>query len=107
VNKTYTETRPTLAKTEADAATDHDGNRLAILGAQYASYGDYPKGIALIQAALKKGGLRHPEDTKLSLAMAYLQAGNKPQAVATLKTVGGNEGAGDIARLWLLHLSRA
>jgi len=104
VNKTYTQVLPTLPKTEADAATDHDGNRLALLGAQYASYGNYDKGIVLLLAALHKDQLRHPDDTKLALALAYLKAGQKPKAIATFKTVGGTEGAGDIAKLWLLYL---
>jgi tetratricopeptide (TPR) repeat protein len=93
-----------LPKTEADAATDHDGNRLALVGAQYASYGNYDKGIVLLLAALHKDQLRHPDDTKLALALAYLKAGQKPKAIATFKTVGGTEGAGDIAKLWLLYL---
>ncbi len=106
VNKTYAQILPTLTKTEADAASDHDGNRLAMLGAQYVSYGNTDKGIVLLLAALRKDQLRHPEDTKLSLALAYLKAGQKPKAIATFRTVGGNEGAGDLAKLWLLYIGR-
>ncbi len=107
VNKTADSTLPTLTKTEAEAATDHDGNRLALLGEQYVSYGNTDKGIVLLLAGLHKDALRHPEDVKLSLALAYVKAGQKPKALAAFKAVGGNEGAGDIAKLWLLYIGRS
>ena len=73
-------------------------NKLLGIGAEYVSYGQFDHGISLIQNAIKRDQLRHPEDAKLMLGLAYLKAGKKPQAVQTLKTVGGTEGAADIAK---------
>ncbi len=107
VDKTYAEEQPKLAGREAEAQSSHDGNLLAALGEEYASYGQYPHGIALITAALKKGGLRHPDDTRLHLGLIYLHAGQKPAAVQVLRTVGGTEGAAEIARLWIVQIGHA
>jgi len=95
-----------LGKDDADAATDHDGNRLVALGEQYVSFGNYAKGIAMIEAGLRKDDLRHPEDTKLHLAIALLKSGNKPAAIAEFRAVRGTDGAADLASLWLLHAGR-
>jgi tetratricopeptide (TPR) repeat protein len=107
VNKTYASEKATLAGREAEAQASHDGNLLASLGEEYVSYGDYPKGIALMKAGLQKGGLRHPDDTRLHLGLAYLNAGQKAAGVATLRTVGGKEGAAEVARLWILKSAHA
>ncbi len=106
VEKTYAAELPKLPAREADARSQHDGNPLVTLGEEYASYGQYDKAIALIQDGIKKGGLRHPEDTKLHLGLAYLHAGQKAAAVKMLRTVGGTEGAAEIARLWILQIGR-
>jgi tetratricopeptide (TPR) repeat protein len=101
VEKTYASEKATLAGREADARASHDGNLMAALGEEYASYGD-PKGIALMTAGIRKGGLRHPDDTRLHLGLAYLRAGQKAPAMQVLRTVDGKEGASDVARLWIM-----
>jgi hypothetical protein len=105
VNKTYASELPQLAGREADAQSNHDGNPLAALGEEYVSYGQVPKGVALIQAALRKDQLRHPEDTKLHLGLAYYKEGQKAQALQVLKSVGGTDGGPDVARLWILLIN--
>ena len=105
VTKTYNDDLKLLPQQEKDADGDHDGNKLIGIGAEYVSYGQFDHGISLIQTAIKRDQLRHPEDAKLILGLAYLKAGKKPQAVQVLKTVGGTEGAGDIAKLWVLYVS--
>ena len=45
-------------------------------------------------------------DAKLHLAIAYLLAGDNAKAQATLKTVSGNDGTADLARLWALYARR-
>jgi outer membrane protein assembly factor BamD (BamD/ComL family) len=87
-------------ETEANAAKD--GNALVTLGEKLAANGQAEKGIALMEAGIKKGGLRRPEDAKLHLGLAYIQAGHKPKGVQTLKTVQGNDGVADLARLWVI-----
>jgi len=106
VDKTYASMKAQLGHDDADAATDHDGNRLLALGETYVSYGMFDKGIPMMEAALHKDELRHPEDAKLQLGLAYLKQGNKKKAVAELRTVGGNEGVADVAQLWILHIGK-
>ncbi len=107
VNKTYASELATLPGREAEAQASHDGNLLASLGEEYASYGQYPKGIALMEAGIRKGGLRHPDDTRLHLALAYMNSGQKARAIQMFHTVGGKEGAAEIARLWLLQIAKS
>ena len=92
-------TLPQLAH-EADAA--RDGLPWVKLGEADASYGRYDDAIAAYQKGLQKGGLKHPEDARLHLGIAYLQAGQKDKAQATLGAVTGTDGARDLAQLWLL-----
>jgi tetratricopeptide (TPR) repeat protein len=106
VDKSYAQMQTQLGKDDADAETDHDGNRLLGLGETYVSYGMFDKGIPMMEEAIRKDELRHSEDAKLQLGLAYLKAGNKKKAVAELRTVGGTEGVGDLAQLWILHIGK-
>jgi len=105
--KRYAEGKGSLDKAEADAEASHEGNQLVRLGYNYVGYGQAAKGISLMEQGIKKGGLSRPEDAKLHLGIAYLQAGQKAKALQVLKTVGGNDGAADLARLWSLQARRA
>ncbi len=107
VNKNYATELKALPSREADAQSSHDGNLAASLGDEYVGFGQFDKGIALMQTGLKKGGLRHPDDTKLHLGLAYMKAGKKAAAVQVLRGVGGKEGQAEIARLWILQISKA
>jgi hypothetical protein len=103
VEKTYAANLAALPAQITDAEGDHDGNRLLGFGEEAVSYGQYDKGIQAMLTAMQKDELRHPEDAKLQLGLAYLKAGKKPLAIKTLRSVGGNEGAADIAKLWVLY----
>ena len=81
---------------------DKDGNVLVNNGAAYVAFGEVDKGIAQIEQGLSKGGLKRPEDAKLHLGLAYLQANNKSKAAQIFKTVQGNDGTSELARLWEL-----
>jgi hypothetical protein len=59
-----------------------------------------------MEEGIKKGGLKRPEDAKLLLGVAQIQAGSKSRAVQTLKTVHGADGAADLAKLWTLIAQR-
>jgi hypothetical protein len=73
------------------------------VGYAYVSLGEVDKGIALIEKGIAKGGLKRPEDAKLRLGMAQLQSAKfKAKATQTLRSVTGNDGAADIARLWIV-----
>ena len=103
VEKTYAADKADLGKQDAAAQSDHDGNALFALGDTYASFGMYDKGLPMMEQGLVKDDLRHPEDDKLELALAYWSAGQKAKALAALKKVGGADGTADLAQLWLLR----
>jgi hypothetical protein len=103
IQRSLDESLKNRAKDEADARAAKDGNDLVKVGLNYVYEGKADKGLPLIQQGIKKGGLKRPEDAKLRLGEAQLQAGHKQQGVTTLRTVQGNDGAADIARLWVLH----
>jgi tetratricopeptide (TPR) repeat protein len=107
VNKAYTDGKAALGKEDANAATDHDGNHLLALGETYVSYGDFARGLPMMEQGIAKDDLRHPEDAKLQLGIAYWKAGQTPKALAELRSVGGNEGVADVAALWMLRIKSA
>jgi hypothetical protein len=53
-----------------------------------------------MQKGIAKGGLKRKDDAYLHLGIAYLRAGQKGKAAQAFKSVGGTDGAADIARLW-------
>ncbi len=92
---------------EKEANASADGNALVKLGYQVASNGQAAKGISLIEAGIKKGNLRRPEDAKLYLGIAQFQAGQKAKAVPTLRSVKGTDGVADLASLWALFAQKS
>lgn len=102
-NKSLDEANKGAAAAEADAKQAKDGNAAVNLGYAYVTAGKFDQGIALIEDGIKKDGLKRPDDAKLHLGLAQLQAGKKAAAVKTLKTVQGNDGTADIARYWVVY----
>ncbi len=90
---------------DADKAKTGDG--LVNAGFNYVLNGKFDKGLALMDQGLKKGGLRHPEDSKLHYGIALYLAGDKARAVQVLRSVQGNDGVADIAHLWAVHAGKA
>jgi hypothetical protein len=88
-----------LAK-EADAAAT--GLPWVKLGEAYASHGQHDNAIAAFQKGIQKGGLKYPEDAKLHLGVAYLEAKQAAKAKDVLGSVSGADGVEDLARLWLI-----
>jgi len=101
------EAKKTAADDEKAALAAKDGNDLVTIGFNQVFEGQKAKGVQLIQQGIAKGGLKRPEDAKLHLAIAQLMAGDNGKAQATLKTVSGNDGTSDLARLWSLYARRA
>lgn len=95
------ESKSAIAGQASEAAAQKTGDDLVKVGYAYVTLGEADKGIGLIEQGIAKGGLKRPEDAKLRLGMAQLQR-NKAKAVQTLRSVGGNDGAADIARLWVI-----
>jgi tetratricopeptide (TPR) repeat protein len=93
--------------TLAAARAEHDGNRLQALAEEIASLGDPARAVPLMLEAQRKDALRHPDIARLHLGLAYLQAGQKAQAIQTLRSVNGADGTRDLAQLWILKIERS
>lgn len=99
--KEESELRAKLETQAAEAETFKEGDALVKVGYSYVSLGEVDKGIALIQKGIAKGNLKRPEDAKLRLGLAQLQQPKTKQAgIQTLRSVKGNDGSQEIARLW-------
>jgi tetratricopeptide (TPR) repeat protein len=102
INKTVVDSKATLDKRAAEAKTEKTGEDLVSVGTEYASLGQYDEAVSLIQQGIAKDALKRPEDAKLRLGVAMLQAGKgKAKAVQVLRTVQGADGAPDVARLYI------
>nr|WP_315468556.1 hypothetical protein [uncultured Undibacterium sp.] len=99
-NKQAADDAKSLDAGEASAKAAKTGLGMVNMGYNFVTYGQFERGIALIEAGLAKGGLKNPEEAKLHLGMAYHKAGNKAKAAEILKTVQGNDGAVELARYW-------
>jgi hypothetical protein len=106
VGKTVPDDQAGLDAKAAAAKAAPDGIALVQTGMDYVGYKQFDKGIPLIEAGIAKGGLKHPDDAKLHLGYAYLQAGQKSKAIQALKSVQGTDGAADLARLWLIYANQ-
>lgn len=100
VNKKALEDQKSLGEGDAQAETAKTGVAQVNTGYNYVANGKFDKGIPMMEAGIAKGGLKRPEDDKLHLGIAYLQAGNRSKAVQVFKTVQGGDGTADLARLW-------
>ncbi|RZJ11353.1 MAG: hypothetical protein EOP39_06545 [Rubrivivax sp.] len=98
--KKIAEAKAAAAASEKAAADAKDGNEFVKLGLANAFGGNTQKGIEQIQQGIEKGNLKRPEDAKLHLGLAYQLAGDTAKAHAAWRSVKGNEGAADLARLW-------
>ena len=77
---------------------------LAKIGEAHMSYGDYPKAIEVLQAALTKG-IASPEEAafaRLHLGIAQYRAGQADAARATWAEVKSDNGATVLAQNWTL-----
>ena len=95
-----------LAAEEAALTKAGDNTGLLNLGYGLVQSGQADKGLKMMEAAIKAGGLKQPEDAKLRLGEAYAAAGKKSQAISTLKTVGGKDGTAELARYWIMAINR-
>jgi hypothetical protein len=102
----HAEDRQRSAEIVREAREAKDGNDLLRIGMDRVYGGEAAQGLQLMQQGIAKGDLKRPEDARLHLGIAYLVAGDPAKALATLKTVAGNDGTGDLARLWSLYARR-
>jgi hypothetical protein len=92
----------TQAEGERAAAQRKSGDALIATGLNYVGYGQYDKGIALIQQGIAKGQLKQPGDAMLHLGYAQMRAGKIDDARASFKGVTAQDGSASLAQLWML-----
>jgi hypothetical protein len=107
VDKKVAETAAAQAEDEKQALAAKDGNGLVNVGMGLVLNGQAARGLQLMQQGIAKGGLKRPEDAKLHLGIAQIAAGDNAKAQTTLRSVTGNDGTADLARLWALYARRA
>ena len=92
-----------LKAIQADAkeAVGKGADAMVAVGYNLVIDGRNDQGLQLMEQGIARGGLKHPDDAKLHLGLAYLSAGNKAKALQVLKTVQGSDGAADLAKLWI------
>jgi len=101
--KKIAEAKAATAANEKAAEGAKDGNALVALGLANAFGGQAKKGIEQIEQGIAKGNLKRPEDAKLYLGLAHLQAGETSKAQSVWRSVKGTDGAADLARLWVIQ----
>jgi hypothetical protein len=89
-----------IALAEAELAKSKDSSAMVNLGYHYVTAGQFDKGIPLIEQGIQKGDLKRPDEAKLHLGLAYVQADKKSKALQTFKTVQGTDGTAELAHLW-------
>ena len=96
-----------LPKEEAEAEAAKDGNGLVAAGLSYLANGQAAKAAQLLQRGIDRGGLKRPDDARLHWGVALVRAGDKSHAAEAFRAVQGADGTADLARLWLVQISRS
>jgi hypothetical protein len=97
------ENKAAQAEAEKTAEADKAGDALVTLGLAQVFRGEAAHGLKLVEAGIAKGNLKRPDDAKLYQGLALYTAGDAHKAQAAWRGVKGNDGAADVARLWLIH----
>ena len=105
VRKDLAEDRRDRAGDMVEAKKAHTGEALLNIGFNDVLNGNAAAGLPRMERGLQQGGLAHPEDGRLHLAIAYWMAGDDARAIAAFRRVGGTDGAADLARLWAVHVA--
>lgn len=104
--RTLTEHLKSDAASEAGLLAKKDADGLAALGMARVDDGQAERGLALMNRALAMRDLKHPDEARLHLGIACARAGKTSAALAAFKSVRGKDGAADLARYWIMRLSR-
>jgi tetratricopeptide (TPR) repeat protein len=101
VLKSQAQSAAGLAKDVEQAQAAKSGDELVKVGTIYHSMGQHDKAIELIEKGIAKGGLKRPDDARLRLALAMAAAPkSKAKGLQALRSVGGNDGTAEVARLY-------
>ncbi|MBP6108394.1 MAG: hypothetical protein KA484_00775 [Rhodocyclaceae bacterium] len=104
--KAIAEDTKTLGQDDAKAAAAATGDAQLNTGLNYVFRGQSDKGLPMMDAAIKKGGFKRPDEAKMLYGMAQVIAGQKAKAVETLRSVRGTDGTAELSRLWILIAQR-
>jgi hypothetical protein len=103
VTRDLTQDKSTIAASAHEAAGQPTGDPLVNTGMDYIGFGQYDKGLPLMQQGLAKGGLKYPDLAQLRYGAALVQAGHREEAAKALAAVHGNDGTADLAKLWAIR----
>ncbi len=92
--------RKTMVADTAAALKKPDGLALFNIGLNMVGMQQFEKGVELMEKGIAKGIARRPEDARLRLGVAYIQAGQNDKALQTLASVSGPEGLTELVRYW-------
>ncbi len=95
--------RATLDQQAKEAEKAPQGQRDVGMGEAFLSYGRIDDAITTIERGIKKGGVTDMDEANISLGMAYLEKGQKEQAIQAFKAVKPDSRWSDLAQLWALH----
>jgi tetratricopeptide (TPR) repeat protein len=96
--------KASLAAETASVLAKGDASVIAAIGEAHLTYGDYPKAIEVLQAALAKGipDAGEADAARLHLGIAQMQAGDKDAARTTWASVKTNNSVAALAQSWIL-----
>ncbi len=92
--------RKTMVADTAAALKKPDGVALFNIGLNMVGMQQFDKGLELMEKGIAKGIARRPEDARLRLGVAYIQAGQNDKVLQTLASVSGPEGLTELVRYW-------
>jgi hypothetical protein len=96
-----------ITQAAIDAAGVPGGNDLVKVGTVYASMGQTDKAVELIEKGIAKGDLKRPDDAKLRLALALVQAPKtRAKGLQMLRGVSGSDGTADVAKLYAVMVQQ-
>jgi hypothetical protein len=92
-----------LSRVESEAKSAKSGDLLIKLGQDYCGQAQGKDAVAAVQAGIAKG-VADKDGAQIRLGHAYYCAGQKPQALAALAKVKGNDNNAMVAKLWALYI---
>ena len=104
VDQAVVDLRNNLAVQQKSAEAAPYGDDLVKLGSNLVDLGQSAAGLAMMRRGLAEPKLLLPDDARLHYGLANDAAGQKPQAIAVLKGVGGTGPVHELAELWMLKI---
>jgi tetratricopeptide (TPR) repeat protein len=99
--------RKQVAQLEEQARKGGSGETDVRLGAQYLSFGEHQKAVAVLQRGLRRGGVKDINDARMLLGLAHYRAGQKHEAGKVFRSVSNDSTLATIADLWALRTQQS